>query len=467
MAALDILVLAAGRSKRMRSKTSKLLHPLWGRPLITWVLDALQPLKPRRQVVVLGYQAGAVREALAAYPVETVIQDPQRGTGDAVLTARPQLDPDGDLLILNADLPLLSTSVLSGFVDVHHASSATLSLLTTELADPDGYGRIVRAGGQVSRIVEDRDADASERAIREINCGVYLARAAAVLPALDALTPDNAQGEYYLTDLVASLGSSGESVAAVVHPEPREVLGVNDRADLAEAFDILRRRKLAALMSDGVTILDPAHTYIDPRARIGADTVIYPGVWVEGESVIGECCVVRPDAHLDDVQIGNRVTIKNSCVVTSSQIGDHAQVGPFAHLRPGTFLSEKVKVGNFVETKKTVLGPGSKASHLTYLGDAELGAGVNVGAGTITCNYDGKAKHRTVMEDGVFIGSDTQLVAPVRIGAGAYVGAGTTVTEDVPPGALAVSRARQRNIEGWVERHQAGSGQKAGGKKDT
>ncbi len=452
---LTVLVLAAGRGKRMKSRTVKLLHPLWGRPLVDWVFDALQPLAPRRQIVVLGHQADAVREALAAYSFEHVLQEDQRGTGHAVMTARSMLAGDGDLLVLNADLPLLHADLLTGFLATHRQSGATLSLMTTRLDDPTGYGRIVRENDQVTRIVEETDATDAERAIDEINCGVYLARAAKLLEALDRLTTDNAQGEYYLTDVVQSLAGDGEPVAAMVHDDAREVLGVNDRRDLAEAFDILRRRKLDDLMREGVTLLDPERTYIDPRVEVGRDTVIYPGVWVEGNSVIGEDCILRPNSHLDEVRVGNGVTIKNSCVITRSEIGDGAQVGPFAHLRPGTYLSEQVKVGNFVETKKAFFGPGSKASHLSYLGDAELGAGVNVGAGTITCNYDGKDKHRTIMEDGVFIGSDTQLVAPVRVGAGAYVGAGSTVTRDVPPGALAVSRAPQRNVEGWVERKKA------------
>ena len=464
---LTVLVLAAGLGKRMRSRTAKLLHPLWGRPLVVWVFDALQPLDPRRQIAVLGHQAGAVRDALAAYPIEEVLQEEQRGTGHAVLVARSLLDRDGDLLVLNADLPLLRAEVLSAFLAAHRQAGATLSLLTTHPADPTGYGRVVRSGDQVMRIVEESDAGEDERAIGEINCGVYLARAADLLDALDRLTTDNAQGEYYLTDVVEGFAAAGKPVQAIVHPDAREVLGVNDRRGLAEAFDILRRRKLDVLMQEGVTLLDPERTYIDPRVHVGRDTVIYPGVWVEGDSAIGENCTIRPNVYLDEVRIGNDVTIKNSCVISRTEIRDRAQVGPFAHLRPGTYLSEEVKVGNFVETKKAFLGAGSKASHLSYLGDAELGAGVNVGAGTITCNYDGTAKHRTIMEDGVFIGSDTQLVAPVRIGAGAYVGAGSTVTRDVPPGALALSRAPQRNIKGWVDRKKAAGDTRAGAREST
>ena len=450
---LTALVLAAGLGKRMRSKTIKLLHPVWGRPMVAWVLDAVDALDPGRVVVVLGHQADRLREALSGHRFEVAIQAEQRGTGHAVMTARPLLEGrPGTLLILNGDLPLLTRDTLAGFLARHRENEATLSVLTTRLTRPDGYGRIVREGTGVRRVVEDRDASPDERAIDEINCGVYLVEIPALLSVLDRLGTKNAQGEYYLTDVIEMLAVAGETVQAVVHPDPREVLGVNDRRELAEAMEILGRRKRTQLMADGVTLVAPDRTYIDPRSSVGRDTTVYPDVWIEGDCAIGEDCVILPNAHLINVRVGNGVVIKNHCVIQDSQIDDGAQVGPFAHLRPGTYLSREVKVGNFVETKKAVLGPGSKASHLSYLGDTELGKNVNVGAGTITCNYDGKKKHLTVLEDGVFIGSDTQLVAPVTVGAGAYVGAGSTITEDVPPGALAVSRAKQRNIEGWVAR---------------
>jgi bifunctional UDP-N-acetylglucosamine pyrophosphorylase/glucosamine-1-phosphate N-acetyltransferase len=450
---LTALVLAAGLGKRMRSRTIKLLHPVWGRPMLAWVLDALGSLRPGGIVVVLGHQAERIREALGGLDFQEVVQEEQRGTGHAVLTARPLLEGrDGDLLILNGDLPLLTGRTLAEFVAAHAASGAALSVLTTCPERPEGYGRIVREQEAVLRVVEEKDAGPAERAIREINCGVYLVAIATLLPLLDRLGTENAQGEYYLTDVIEMLVSSGREVRGVVHPDPREVLGVNDRRELAEAVGILGRRKREQLLLEGVTLIDPERTYIDPRARIGRDTTIYPGVWIEGSCVIGEDCIIRPNVHLNEVRIGNRVEIRNHCVIQDSRIEDGAQVGPFAHLRPGTYLSQRVRVGNFVETKKAVFGPGSKANHLSYLGDAELGANVNVGAGTITCNYDGVKKHLTIMEDGVFIGSDTQLVAPVKVGAGAYVGAGSTITEDVPPGALGLSRAKQRNIDGWAAR---------------
>ncbi|TDI35064.1 MAG: UDP-N-acetylglucosamine diphosphorylase/glucosamine-1-phosphate N-acetyltransferase [Acidobacteria bacterium] len=454
-ATLTALVLAAGQGKRMRSATIKLLHPLWGRPMVAWTLDSVQALAPDRLLVVIGYQADAMRLALDNEDIhwDAVVQDAPRGTGHAVMCARPHLPgTGGDLLILNGDLPLLTEDTLRSFLAAHRAAGATLSVLSTELEDPSGYGRMVRSGGSLVRIVEDRDTTVEERAVKEINCGVYLVQAPALMAALDDLGTDNTQGEYYLTDVVANLVGSGKTVQAVLHPDAAEVLGVNDRRELAAAAAILSARKNRALMMAGVTLLDPARTYIDPRTEIGPDTVIYPDVWIEGTSVLGTGCTVRPNVHLTDVRVGDRVTLKNHCVIEQSEIGDEAQVGPFAHLRPGTYLSRQVKVGNFVETKKTSMGEGSKASHLSYLGDAQVGRDVNVGAGTITCNYDGRKKHVTILEDGVFIGSDTQLVAPVRVGKGAYVGAGSTITEDVPAGALALTRTPQKNIDGWVKR---------------
>jgi bifunctional UDP-N-acetylglucosamine pyrophosphorylase / glucosamine-1-phosphate N-acetyltransferase len=462
---LTVVVLAAGLGKRMKSRTVKLLHAVWGRPMVARVLDALAGFGPQRLILVLGHQAEQVREALADWEFESVVQAEQLGTGHAVMTARPLFERgDGNLLILNGDLPLLTQRTLIEFVAAHERAGAVFSLLTTVLDEPAGYGRVVRGeGGRVARLVEDRDATPDERRLREINCGVYLASIAELLPCLDRLVPANAQGEYYLTDVVADLVARGKNVQGIPHGDPREVLGVNTRAELAGVTALLTRRKLDDLMTEGVTLIDPDHTWVDPRARIGRDSVLYPGVLIEGGTVLGEGCVVGPHAHLIEVRAGDGVVIKDGCRVERSELRDGAQVGPFAHLRPGTYLSERVRIGNFVETKKAFLGPGSKANHLSYLGDAEIGRDVNVGAGTITCNYDGVAKHRTVLEDGVFIGSDTQLVAPVRVGAGSYVGAGSTVTRDVPAGSLAISRAPQKNIEGWVERKKRRPARPGGG----
>jgi bifunctional UDP-N-acetylglucosamine pyrophosphorylase/glucosamine-1-phosphate N-acetyltransferase len=452
---LTVLALAAGQGKRMASKRIKLLHLVAGRPMVIYVLDAARSLGPSRIITVIGHQGEQVREAVADHTDRLVTQTERRGTGHAVVQAAKELRRSGagTVLILNGDLPTLLPATLRRVVTKHRRSGAALTLVTCEVPDPSGYGRIVRdARGNVQSIVEHRDATREQRKIHEINCGIYCAETSKLLRVLKGLRPDNAQGEYYLTDAVHELLGRGERVIAHVHPDAEEVLGVNSRAELARAGATLYARKAAALQKSGVTLLDAARTWIDPRARIGKDTILYPDVIIEGPSVIGEDCVIRPGSRLVDTVVGRGVEIKDHSVLTESRVGDGAAVGPFAHLRPGSVLGTGVKVGNFVEVKKAHLKPGAKASHLSYLGDAEIGAGSNIGAGTITCNYDGKVKHRTTLGRGVFIGSDTQLVAPVTVGDGAYVGAGTTVTRDVPPGALAVGRAPQNNIEGWVAR---------------
>jgi len=450
---LLVLVLAAGQGTRLRSKRIKLLHDVAGRPMAAHVLEAARALKPGRLITVVGFQAEAVQAALQDTGSEFVMQAEQRGTGHAVLQAAPLLQPDATLLILNGDLPTLRPDTLRRLISRHKASEAALTLVTAELPDATGYGRVVRdSKGRVLRIVEHRDATPVERALREINCGIYCTSAAKLLPVLRKLKPDNAVGEYYLTDAVSALLARGEKVAAYVHDDAQEVLGVNTRAELARAARTLWARMAESLMGEGVTLLDPSRTWIDTRARVGRDTVVWPGVVIEGRSVIGEDCEIRSGARLCDVTLGQGVRVLDHCVVEESRLGDGAMVGPFAYLRHGTVVEERAKVGTFVETKKTRLGRGSKAPHLSYLGDAEIGPDCNIGAGTITCNYDGVDKHPTVIEAGVFVGSDTQLVAPVRVGAGAYVAAGSTVTDDVPPGALAISRTPQANVEGWVDR---------------
>ena len=458
---LLVLVLAAGQGTRLRSKRIKLLHDVAGRPMAAHVLEAARALKPGRLVTVVGFQAEAMQEALQDMGSEFVLQAEQRGTGHAVLQAASHLHADATLLILNGDLPTLRADTLRRLISRHKASEAALTLVTAELPDATGYGRIVRdSKGRVLRIVEHRDATPVERALREINCGIYCTTAAKLLPVLRKLKPDNAVGEYYLTDAVSALLARGEKVAAYVHDDAQEVLGVNTRAELARAARTLWARMAETLMQEGVTVIDPSRTWIDPRARVGRDTVIWPGVLVEGRSVIGEDCEIRSGARLCDVTLGQGVRVLDHCVVEESRLADGAVVGPFAYLRHGTVVEERAKVGTFVETKKTRLGRGSKAPHLSDLGDAEIGPDCNIGAGTITCNYDGVDKHPTVIEAGVFVGSDTQLVAPVRVGAGAYVAAGSTVTDDVPPGALAISRTPQANVEGWVDRKRRKSARK-------
>ena len=453
-APLTVLLLAAGQGTRLKSKTIKLLHPVAGQPMVTWVARAARALRPSLTVAVVGFQGDRVQAALAGLCDAFAVQAEQRGTGHAVMQAAGALrGARGPLLIVNGDLPNLEPATLRSLVALQRKSKAALALVTTDLADATGYGRIVRdAKGRVVRIVEHKDATAAERKIQEINCGIYCADPATLMATLKKIRPDNAQGEYYLTDAVHALIAKGETVVALKHADPHEALGVNTRAELAEAGAILYARKASELQDGGVTLLDPSRTWIDPRAKVGRDTVLYPDVIVEGDCVIGEDCIIRSGSRLANMVLGRGVEVKDHCVLQDSRVGDAAQLGPFAHLRPGSVLEANARVGNFVELKKTRLGKGSKAPHLAYLGDAEIGPGCNIGAGTITCNYDGVSKHQTILGPGVFIGSDSQLVAPVTIGEGAYVAAGTTVTEDVPPGALALSRVRQLNMEGWVAR---------------
>jgi bifunctional UDP-N-acetylglucosamine pyrophosphorylase/glucosamine-1-phosphate N-acetyltransferase len=449
---LTVVILAAGQGTRMRSKTIKLLHPVAGQPMVTRTLDAVESLKPSNTIAVVGFQAEQVRQALDGRGCKFVLQKQQRGTGHAVLQAARQIGSRSTLLIVNGDLPMLRPATLRSFVARHRKTGAALSVLTTELDDPKGYGRIVRDGAAIARIVEHKDADTRERKVREINAGIYCARPDKLLSVLRRLRPDNAQGEYYITDAVEELIRRGEKVQAVCHPRADEVLGVNTRRELAQASAALYAAKADELQDRGVTLLDATRTWIDPGARIGRDTTIYPDVIIEGSTVVGRGCVVLPGCRLVRCKLGNDIEIKDHSVLIDSKIGDGAQVGPFAHLRPGSVLGPNTRVGNFVELKKTQLGSGTKASHLSYLGDATIGPDCNIGAGTITCNYDGTFKHPTHLGRGVFIGSDAQLVAPVTVREGAYVAAGTTVTEDVPAGALAIGRSRQRNIRGWVRR---------------
>ena len=461
---LVVLVLAAGKGTRLRSKTIKLLHQVAGRPMVAHVLEAGRALKPSTLITVVGYQSERVRGALEGLSDSFVEQREQLGTGHAVLQAARRISAarGATLLILNGDLPTLRPETLRRFVNRHRRSGSVLSVLTADLADPTGYGRIVRdAQGAVERIVEHGDATEQERTIPEINCGIYCAEPGELLRTLRKLRPDNEQGEYYITDAVHTLLARSRKVIAVKHGDADEVLGVNTRQELAQASRTLYARKAEQLQDRGVTLLDASRTCIDPRAKIGRDCVLYPDVLVEGATVIGEDCVIRPGSRLTDSRLGRRVEVRDHSVILESRVGDDVQIGPFAHLRPGSDLERGSRVGNFVELKKTRLGPGSKASHLAYLGDASIGPDCNIGAGTITCNYDGVDKHPTVLGKGVFIGSDSQLVAPVHLEDGAYVGAGSTVTHDVPPGSLALSRVRQLNIEGWVARQKAKKRQKS------
>jgi bifunctional UDP-N-acetylglucosamine pyrophosphorylase/glucosamine-1-phosphate N-acetyltransferase len=437
----------------MKSARAKVLHRAVGVPLIERVLAASQTLSPESTTVVVGHQAEAVRSALLRQPGLTfVVQEPQLGTGHALLATAPVLErARGDIVLLSGDVPLLSPETLKTLAERHRAARASMTVVTALVDAPAGYGRIVRTGQQIARIVEERDATAAEREIREINAGIYAFAIDGLFDALRAIGAGNAQGEYYLPDLVNIYRREGRGVETMTVGNADEIRGINSRAELADASRLIRQRKNAALMAAGVTIEDPATAYIDDLVTIGADTIIHPGVSIEGTTTIGSGCDIHGGVRIVNSTIADRVVILDHSLVTESRIGEDASIGPFAHLRPQTVVAANAHVGNFVELKKTTLGPGSKSMHLSYLGDATIGAGVNIGAGTITCNYDGASKSQTVIEDGAFIGSDTQLVAPVTVGAGAYVGSGTTVRTDVPPGSLAVSAGRQRNIEGWVE----------------
>lgn len=460
------LILAAGQGKRMRSSRVKLLHEVGGLAVVGHVAASARQAGVRRLVSVLGVQGDEVRRAIeegwtlgpgaGGVVPEFCFQKRQMGTAHAVMSAQKLLAGErGTLLILNGDVPMVRPSTLRSFVSFHRRRKAALSVLTTELADPGGYGRIIRDGsGRLEEIREHADIGRRKdlRAIREINAGFYCVEMDLLFGALRATSRGNAQNEYYLPDLAEVLRGRGRRVEAMLHPDPAEVLGINTRADLAEAIRVHTRRRAEELMKAGVTIIDPEATWVDARVKVGKDTTIYPGVRLEGRTTVGSGCVLRSGVRLADAVLGDGVEILDHCLVTESRLGRGCRVGPFAHLRPGTRLAAGVRIGNFVETKKTALGAGSKANHLSYLGDAEIGKGVNVGAGTITCNYDGWEKHRTVLKDGVFIGSDTQLVAPVTVGRGAFVGAGATITRNVPADALALSRARQHTVEGWAAR---------------
>jgi bifunctional UDP-N-acetylglucosamine pyrophosphorylase/glucosamine-1-phosphate N-acetyltransferase len=449
------VVLAAGLGTRMRSSVIKVLHRLCGRPMLEYPLSLLAPLGVSRSVLVLGHQAQEVEAELrkrGTFPTggTVAIQAEPRGTADAVRCALPALpEGSGRVLILYGDTPLLTAERLKQLIDA--AAGRPLALIGTTLEDPRGYGRLIRdTSGRVQRIVEEKDCGPEERRVREVNAGIYVVEQAFLRRALLRVRPSNAQREFYLTDLVAEAAAEGTEVAVIDAP-PEEVLGVNDRVDLGTAEGLLRRRFNAQHQRNGVTLRDPATTYIDGDVTIERDTELGPGVHLRGRCRIGSGCTIDAGCVLTDVEVADAVHVKPYTVAGQSRIGARAQLGPFSHLRPGAELAEEAHVGNFVELKQTRLGRGSKANHLAYLGDSEIGAGVNVGCGTITCNYDGFKKHRTVIEDGVFIGSDTQLVAPVRVGKGAILAAGTTVTRDVPAGSLTLSRVPQIDKPGYAD----------------
>ena len=431
------VVLAAGKGKRMQSDLPKVLHLLSGRPLVTYVLDVLAEAAIERPLLVIGHAADSVRAALGERAV-FIEQREQLGTGHAVMQALPHLGPaGGPVLVLYGDTPLLSAGTITALLDLHRGSRSDATMLTAALDDPTGYGRVIRGpGGSVERIVEEADASSEEARLREINAGTYVFEAEALREALAQLRPDNAQGEYYLTDTIAWLLRAGRRVSALLVPA-EEAMGINSRRELAAAEQIMRARFLDRLMDAGVTIVDPATTYVHAGVRAGRDTVIHPQSYLEGETVIGRECVIGPQTRLVDAVLGDRVTVEASTVVKSA-VGDGTRIGPYSRLRPGSRIGRFVEIGNYAEIKNATIGDYTKVHHMSYIGDATLGTRVNIGAGTVTCNYDGKRKHVTVIEDEAFIGSDSMLIAPVRIGRGAVTGAGSVVNKDVPPGGVAV-----------------------------
>ena len=450
----SVLVLAAGKATRFKSERSKLLHRLAGRPLGEYALRTAFACGPEQVYMVVGHQARELQKEFARPGLTFIEQREQLGTGHALMMARNELDrsSSADLAVVVGDAPLLTPDTLGQFVETHRRRRAAVTILTIQLERPQGYGRIVRGRDRrVRRIVEEKVATSAERRLREVSSGILCFSRRALLAHLDCLNADNPQKEYLLTDLVQILSRKRERIEAVALADPREVLGINDRVELAQVEAILRRRKAETLMRDGVTIVSPEATYIDDAVTVGRDSVIDPGVSLLGETRVGRDCLIRPHCTITDSTLGDRVTVRPCCVILESSVGSDAFLGPFANVRNGSVLEADCRIGNFVEVKNSHVGRGSKAQHLTYLGDAEVGEKVNVGAGTVTCNYDGERKHPTSVGDGAFIGSGSMLVAPVKIGRRAYVAAGSAITEDVPPDSLAIARARQVNKEGWVK----------------
>ena len=453
-----VIVLAAGKGTRMRSSRPKVLHRLAGRPLIDLVIRAAQPLVPRTTTVIVGHEAETVEGALGHHRgLRFVRQEPQLGTAHALLQAASLFrGTHGNLVVLSGDVPRTKPETLLRLVNTHEAAGAVATVLTAHLERPYGYGRVIRRNGQFVRIVEETDATPDQRAIREVNSGIYIYDVDLLFETLPQIPEAGPKHERYLPAVLASFCRRGLTVETVVTADRGEIRGINSQTELAEVGTMVRQSKNEELMAAGVTIEDPATTYIDDDVEVGPDTIIHPGVTLEGRTTVGARCELHSGIRIVDSTIEDDATVNNFCMISDSRLGPGARVGPFAHLRPGTVIAARARVGNFVELKHATLGPGSKANHLSYVGDATVGEGVNVGAGTITCNYDGAGKHETTVEDGVFIGSGTQLVAPVTIGRRAYVAAGSCITDDVPPGALAIARSRQENKPGWAEKKRRG-----------
>lgn len=462
MKQLGVIILAAGLGKRMRSAKPKVLHTLAGKPLLSRVLAATQRLHPDRLVVVVGHQAEEVQQVCGGDGITFALQREQRGTGDAVRSAQSAFsDFQGDILIACGDTPMLTTATLAQFVQEHHAHEATLSVLTVELPAPGNYGRVIRtANGQIVKIVEARDASPEERAVREINSGIYCVKSAFLFSALERLQPINAQGEYYLTDIVAQAVAAGLPAQAVLTANAYEVEGINAREELAVMEKTRQAQLRSHWMSMGVTLEDPDTVYIGEEVTIGQDTIIGPNTQLKGKTTIGARCRIDGSAYVEDCTIGDDVQLYFSVVLRESELGNRTSVGPFAHLRGGTVLAPRAEIGNFVEVKKSIIGEHSKAKHLAYLGDTEVGQDSNIGAGTITCNYDGFKKQKTKIGDRVQVGSDTTLVAPITIADDVYIATATTVRKDVPAGALVFNTREEQIREGWTAAKRAKEGPK-------
>ncbi|HUC53752.1 MAG TPA: bifunctional UDP-N-acetylglucosamine diphosphorylase/glucosamine-1-phosphate N-acetyltransferase GlmU [Candidatus Cybelea sp.] len=447
---LAIVILAAGKGTRLKSSLAKVLHRAGGRTLVEHIVRACQPLKARETVVVVGHQAEQVAAVVEPFGAVTVLQQPQKGTGHAVQVAKRALGRAKVAVVLPGDAPLVRFDTLKALIAAHRSGTAAATILSAVLADPSGYGRVVRKSETaVSAIVEESQLTDEQKEINEINSAIYCFTLEKLWLALAQVKPNNKHRELYLTDAIAALNAKGETVLAQVAGDSREVLGCNTRADLAEVDRIFRERKRAALMDDGVTIQLPETVLVDPEVLAGEDTIIEPGVQLLGKTKIGARCTIRTGSVLSDAILGDEVTVEPHCLVAQSRLDDGVIIGPFARLRPDNHLKAGARIGNFVELKKTTIGEGTKAMHLSYLGDARIGSKSNIGAGTITCNYDGFHKHPTAIGNKVFIGSDTALVAPVRVGDGAYIAAGSTITENVPPDGLGIARGRQVNKPGW------------------
>jgi bifunctional UDP-N-acetylglucosamine pyrophosphorylase / glucosamine-1-phosphate N-acetyltransferase len=446
------VILAAGQGTRMKSKLYKVLHPVCGKPMVQHVVDQVMKLNIQEVVTIIGHGAEMVQAQLGDSS-RYALQDQQLGTAHAVSQAQSLLEGKaGVTIVVCGDTPLIKAETMESLFKHHEELAAKATILTARIEDPTGYGRIIRnKKGLVEKIVEHKDASEEERKINEINTGTYCFDNLALFEALKNVSNENVQGEYYLPDVIEILKNQGEVVTAFQTDEFEETLGVNDRVALAEAERIMRGRTNAAHMRNGVTIIDPANTYIETEVEIGQDTVIYPGTMIKGKTVIGAECQIGPNSEIVSCEIGAETVIRQS-VAHNSSIGAQVTIGPFAHIRPESAIQDEVKIGNFVEIKKAVFGKGSKASHLSYIGDAEVGSNVNIGCGSITVNYDGKNKFLTKIEDGVFIGCNSNLVAPVTIKKGAYVAAGSTITKDVPSEALSIARAKQVNKENYVQK---------------